>query len=118
VKLCAVSVDLDEIHHYLAIHGLSPAGGAAPHAGYDTALPRIGDFARAREMPVTLFAVGEDLDRPESAAALRALAARGHLVENHSLHHRYDLTRLDPASILHEVDAGAAAIARVTGRRP
>ncbi len=126
MKLCAVSVDLDEIHHYLAIHGLhglqppAPGGGGGPslHAGYDVALPRIGDFAAARRLPLTLFAVGEDLDRPASAAALRALAARGHLVENHSRSHRYDLTRLSPDAIQREVDGGAEAIARVTGRRP
>ncbi len=130
-KLCAVSVDLDEIHHYFAIHGLpappvtlgdpervpqTPPGGA--HAGYDVALPRIGAFAAARSLPVTLFAVGEDLDREASARALQALVAQGHAVENHSQHHRYDLTRLSPEEIAREVREGADAIARVTGRRP
>ncbi len=122
-KLCAVSVDLDEIHHYFAIHGLpepaaNAASGSALHAGYDVALPRIGDFAAGRGLPVTLFAVGEDLARPESAAALRALAARGHLVENHTLGHRYDLTHLEPDALRREIEGGAGAIARVTGRRP
>jgi peptidoglycan/xylan/chitin deacetylase (PgdA/CDA1 family) len=118
LKLCAVSVDLDEIHHYFAIHGLPDGGGAAAHAGYDVALPRMGDFAAARGMPLTLFAVGEDLERAPSARALAALSGRGHAVENHSQHHRYDLTRLTPDAIAREVDEGAAAIARVTGRRP
>jgi peptidoglycan/xylan/chitin deacetylase (PgdA/CDA1 family) len=118
MKLCAVSVDLDEIHHYFSIHGLPPPADAALHAGYDVALPRLGDFAAARGIPLTLFAVGEDLARPESAEALRAAAARGHAVENHSHRHRYDLTRLPAAEIAREVDEGAAAIAQVTGRRP
>jgi peptidoglycan-N-acetylglucosamine deacetylase len=118
VKLCAVSVDLDEIHHYFAIHGLPAPPGSALHAGYDVAVPRMGDFAAAHDIPLTLFAVGEDLHRPESAAALRALAARGHLVENHSQSHRYDLTRLPPDTIRREIEDGAASIARVTGRRP
>ncbi len=133
-RLCAVSIDLDEVHHYFSIHGLDDGGsarrsaelcpqtpaasGTARHAGYDVALPRLADFAAARGLPLTLFAVGEDLERPANAAALAALAARGHLVENHSQHHRYDLTRLSPAEIAREVDDGAAAIARVTGRRP
>ena len=115
-RLCAVSVDLDEIHHYLAIHGL-PAGPGG-HAGYDVALPRIGEYAAARGLPLTLFAVGEDLEREASAGNLAALAARGHVVENHSQHHRYDLTRLSPEEIAREVREGAAAIARVTGRTP
>src|ERR1700679_4262903 len=70
VKLCSVSVDLDEIHHYYAIHGL-PSSARGAHAGYDVALPRIGEYAAARSLPVTLFAVGADLDRPESARQLQ-----------------------------------------------
>jgi hypothetical protein len=116
LKLCAVSVDLDEIHHYFAIHGLPT--GPASHAAYDVALPRIGDFAAAHGLPVTLFAVGDDLERAQSAEALRALSARGHVVENHTQGHRYDLTRLSPEEIAREVSAGADSIARVTGRRP
>ena len=39
-------------------------------------------------------------------------------MENHSQHHRYDLTRLSPEEIAREVHEGADSIARVTGRRP
>jgi hypothetical protein len=115
-KLCAVSVDIDELHHYFAIHGLSAPATATP--AYDIALPRIGAFAEAQGIPVTFFAVGEDLGRDASAATLRALARRGHVVESHSFGHRYDLTRLGHDAIAGEVEQGAAAIARVTGRRP
>jgi peptidoglycan/xylan/chitin deacetylase (PgdA/CDA1 family) len=115
-RLAAVSVDLDEIHHYLAIHGL-PAGPEG-HAGYDVALPRIGEYAAARGMPITFFAVGEDLGRAQNASRIRELAGRGHAIENHSQHHRYDLTRLSPAEIAREVTEGAEVISRVTGRRP
>lgn len=117
MKLCAVSVDLDEVHHYFAIHGLAVPPGVAS-AAYDLALPRLGAYAEARGLPLTLFAVGEDLARPESAAVLRALVGRGHAVDNHSLSHRYDLTRLAPAEIAGEVEAGARAIERATGERP
>jgi peptidoglycan/xylan/chitin deacetylase (PgdA/CDA1 family) len=116
-RLCAVSVDLDEIHHYDAIHGL-PAGGRGTHAVYDLALARMDSLARSLEVPLTLFAVGEDLARAESAAALSALAARGHAVENHSLGHRYDLVRLGPDEIAAQIEGGIEAIARAVGARP
>ncbi|MFT3763950.1 MAG: polysaccharide deacetylase family protein [Minicystis sp.] len=116
-KLTCVSVDIDEVHHYFAIHGLSIPETAA-RAAYDVALPRLGAFAEARGIPLTFFAVGEDLVREESAATLRVLASRGHAVESHSLSHRYDLTRLSRDEIAREVDEGARAIERVTGRRP
>lgn len=116
-RLCSVSVDIDEVHHYFAIHGLPVPQGAAALA-YDVALPRLGAWAEARGIPLTFFAVGEDLGRAESAATLAALAKRGHAVESHSLSHRYDLTRLPREEITREVEEGARAIERVTGRRP
>ncbi|AUX42185.1 polysaccharide deacetylase [Sorangium cellulosum] len=121
-RLAAVSVDLDEIPNYFAIHGLavperSGAAGALS-AVYDVALPRIAAFAVSHGIPVTLFAIGQDLARPESAAALRALSDAGHAVENHSYWHRYDLSRLPRAAIAEDVLLGAEAIAEAVGRRP
>lgn len=116
-RLCAVSVDLDEVHHYFAIHGLPP-DAAAEHGVYDIALTRMGAFAEAMRVPLTLFAVGADLARPESATLIQVLARRGHAVENHSLSHRYDLSVLDPDAMVEEIAGGAQAIERVTGHRP
>jgi peptidoglycan-N-acetylglucosamine deacetylase len=115
-RLCAVSVDLDQIAEYRAIHGLAPA--RACHAVYDVALERMAAFARAERIPLTLFAVGKDLERPECAAALLRVATEGHVVESHSFGHRYDLARLSAGAIDAEVRGGADAIRAVTGRRP
>ncbi|MCZ7683266.1 MAG: hypothetical protein M5U28_32495 [Sandaracinaceae bacterium] len=41
MRLCAVSVDLDEIANYAAIHGLPPPSAAAARAIYERALPRL-----------------------------------------------------------------------------
>ncbi|WP_437746620.1 polysaccharide deacetylase family protein [Sorangium sp. So ce302] len=121
-RLAAVSIDLDEVPNYFAIHGLAvpdrSGAAAALSAVYDTALPRIADFAASHGIPVTLFAIGRDLARPESAVALRALSDAGHAVENHSYGHRYDLSRLPRAAIAREVLLGAEAIAEAVGRRP
>jgi peptidoglycan-N-acetylglucosamine deacetylase len=118
--LCAVSVDLDEIHHYHDIHGLERPGPGGPgaHAVYDVGHARMDAFARGHDLPLTLFAIGEDLSRQESAASLRRLAAGGHTVENHSLSHRYDLTRAGVEVIRAEIEGGGRAIAEVTGRQP
>ncbi|AGP36379.1 polysaccharide deacetylase family protein [Sorangium cellulosum] len=121
-RLAAVSLDLDEVPNYLAIHGLAvpERSGAAisPSAVYDAALPRIAAFAASHGIPVTLFAIGRDLARPASAAALRALSDAGHAVENHSYAHRYDLSRLPRPAIAADVLLGAEAIAEAVGRRP
>lgn len=116
-KLCAVSVDLDELHHYFAIHGLSAPSEAAT-AVYDVAIPRMLAWARSMGLPLTLFAVGADLKRAESAARLRAAWAEGHEIGNHTLDHRYDLVRLSREAMLAQVEQGASLIALTTGERP
>jgi peptidoglycan/xylan/chitin deacetylase (PgdA/CDA1 family) len=117
-KLCAVSVDLDEIPFYHQIHGLPPPAAAGSHLVFDIALLRLEDFARSFGLPLTLFVIGRTLDRSENASKLRALALAGHELGNHTQNHRYDLTRLDGATIQAEIDAAQDGIERATGVRP
>jgi hypothetical protein len=118
LKLCAVSVDLDEIPFYRQIHGLDGAGAAADDAVFDIALPRLGELAQALSIPLTLFVIGETLKRRENSNKLRSLAAAGHEIGNHSLGHRYDLTRLPPDAMKAEVDGAQRAIEEAVGIRP
>lgn len=117
MRLAAVSIDLDEIHHYYAIHGLGSPERAA-HLVYDRAVPRAVDFAEGLGVPLTFFTVGRDLERPENAETARALLARGHELGNHSLSHHYDLTLRDRPAMEREVLGGIDAIVRATGTRP
>lgn len=117
MRLCAVSVDLDEIACYAAIHGLPPPGAAAARAIYEKALPRLARVFEDEGIPATFFAVGADLDEP-NAARLAALHRAGHEIGNHSLSHRYDLTRLGREAIRAEIEGGADAIERASGERP
>jgi hypothetical protein len=118
VRLCAVSVDLDEIPNYFAIHGLPAPAGPEKSLVYDVAVDRLRAFAADASVPLTLFAIGSDLARPEAAAKLRAAGQAGIEVANHSLDHRYDLVRLGRAEIRRQIDEGAQAVERVTGVRP
>ena len=118
MRLCALSVDLDEIPNYFAIHGLAEPAGDPAHKVYDVALDRLDAFRRAEAVPLTLFAIGSDLKRAEAAARLRKMADIGCEIANHTLDHRYDLTRLDRPEILRQVVDGARAIEAATGRRP
>jgi peptidoglycan/xylan/chitin deacetylase (PgdA/CDA1 family) len=118
VRLCAVSVDLDEIPNYFAIHGLPEPTGPERSLVYDVAVDRLTAFASELGIPLTLFAIGSDLARPEAAAKLRAARERGYEIANHTLDHRYDLVRLGREEIRHQVEAGADAIERAVGARP
>jgi hypothetical protein len=118
LRLCAVSVDLDEIPNYFGIHGLPEPTGPEKTLIYDVAVDRLLALASDLSIPLTLFAIGSDLTRPEAAAKLRAAHASGLEVANHSLDHRYDLVHLGRAEIRRQIEEGANAVERATGARP
>ncbi len=118
MRLCAVSVDLDEIPFYFQIHGLAAPGSPARTAVYDIAVPRLRQLATDAGIPLTLFAIGKDLESPDARDKLRAAHEAGHEIANHSLDHRYDFTRLPYDEIVRQIDGGAKAIEEVTGVRP
>ena len=116
-RLCAISVDLDEIHHYYAIHGLKPAAGAA-HAVYERGVRRFRDLAAGLRLPLTLFVVGADVERAENAALLRDMSARGHELGNHSFDHPYDLTRRSEPEIRAQIERANDIMGARAGQRP
>jgi hypothetical protein len=118
MKLAAISVDLDEVGCYTQIHGLTPPDPESAFAIYDKAVPRLGELFEDEGVTATFFAIGGDLSRPESAAALKGLHDAGHEIANHSKSHLYDLTRRDRRTIAREVEGGADAIEDACGERP
>jgi hypothetical protein len=118
IRLCAVSVDLDEIGCYSAIHGLPDLPEPASHAVYRRALPRLLELFEALSIPATLFACGRDLADSTAAETLRRAAQSGYEIGNHSLDHLYDLSRRSSAEIRTQVLEGIRSIERVTGQAP
>jgi peptidoglycan/xylan/chitin deacetylase (PgdA/CDA1 family) len=119
MRLCAISIDLDEIRHYYGIHALELAHAEpSEHAVYDIAVPRFRDFASAEGIPLTLFAVGADLARAINGRILRALAAGGHEIANHTFDHHYDLSRRSPGEIRDQITLANDALLQHTGERP
>ncbi len=116
-KIAIVSVDLDEIPCYAAIHGV-PIDGASEHAIYDRAIDRIAALFSSEGVQGTFFVIGSDLGRPASAEKIRTLADHGHEIASHSFSHFYDLTRRDRVAIDAEVARAEQEIERVVGERP
>jgi hypothetical protein len=115
-----VSVDLDPIGCYHAIHGLpSPA---SEHAGVvlARALPRFLDLFDELGVRATFFVVGADAEAALDAGAAEPLAravAGGHELGNHSHAHPYDLVRRPAAEV--EADlARCDAVLRRLGAAP
>jgi hypothetical protein len=118
VRLAALSVDLDEIPCYTAIHGLPPPNERAAHAIYEKAIARFARVFADEGIHGSFFAIGSDLGSEENSERIAALARAGHEIGNHTLHHRYDLTRLSPQSMRDEIRGGMDAIERACGARP
>jgi len=116
-RLGCVSVDLDSLHHYCRIHGL-PEDTVPADLVYTTALPRFLDLCAQRSVPLTLFAIGEDLAREPAARALGAAHRAGAEIGNHSCRHDYALTRRTREQIHLDVAEGERAIQEVTGQKP
>jgi hypothetical protein len=111
--LLSVSVDLDETHHYRAIHGMTATGAGTEV--YARAVPRLSDWARQRGIPLTWFVVGKDLARVENAEAVARLASGGDELGCHSLSHHYDLTKRSFAEMRVEVEQGVLQLERAGG---
>lgn len=118
-RLAAISVDLDEIDCYCAIHGLpTPPDPDALHAIYDRAVPRFLELFDDLGIAATFFVIGRNLERPENRDSIRALHDAGHEIANHSYSHFYDLSRRDGETMREEVARGIDAIADTTGESP
>jgi peptidoglycan/xylan/chitin deacetylase (PgdA/CDA1 family) len=119
MRLCAVSVDLDEIPNYFAIHGLEPSvSERTTNAVYDVAVARLLGLADEERIPLTLFAIGSDLVREQNRERLRGAHDHHHEIANHTLDHRYDLTKLGRDQIARQIEGGIAAVKRATGEAP
>jgi hypothetical protein len=118
--LFSVSVDLDGLACYAAIHGLGQGtlDERAQLAVPVVALERLCDLLAALGLRATFFAIGEELSRPAAAAAIAAAARAGHEIASHSFAHDYGLSRLPQLEIERDLLRAEEAIARATGRPP
>jgi len=118
LKLASISIDLDEVSRYAAIHGLDAPSGSAAHAVYDRCVSRLTAWLDDESIRATFFAIGEDLERQANRHIIAALHDAGHEIGNHSYHHHYDLTRRAAGDIGEEIERASAIIEVVCGKRP
>jgi len=122
VPRACLTVDLDSMACYRAIHGLGSAEEGAPRPdadrAYSVGVRRLLDFFGQAGVPATLFVVGSDTERPAHAELLGEAVESGHELGNHTYSHFYDLPRRGEATRLAELARAEDAIAKISGRRP
>ncbi len=113
-----ITVDLDTLHHYRAIHGLPPSPADATDPTYTLGVSRMLELFEEFAIPATLFVIGMVTDVPDHAAYLRRANALGHELGNHTYHHRYDLRAQTGEQIEDDIRRGEDAIEAITGSPP
>lgn len=113
----AITIDMDALRCYRAIHGLPPKDDEDDPV-YTKALPRFCAAMAHIGARGTLFVVGSDLDRPAHRRALEKAAAAGHEIASHSYGHDYALSRQSFATISSDLWRCDEAIASLVGQRP
>ena len=115
MKLWSVSVDLDGLGCYAAIHGVqAPLSDAALRAVPEVALSRLLEcFGGVRG---TLFVIGREAQY--GAPTLRAAAEAGHEIGSHSHAHDYALSRQSALAAAEDLRLAEEAIVAACGVRP
>jgi len=117
--LLAVSIDLDGVEHYAALHG---RGESLPEAALDAvparAAARFGALCRTLGIPGTLFAIGRDVEEGRGAPELRAALADGHELASHSYAHDYALSRRPTADVDADLARASRALAALGSPAP
>ena len=119
--LFSISVDLDGLGCYAAIHGLSPASldERALRAVPEVALGRFRELLEREGVCATFFAIGREiLEVPGAARALAGAAQAGHEIASHSFAHDYALSRHSQAAIEADLARSNDVLTRATGATP
>jgi hypothetical protein len=117
-----LSVDLDDVACYHAIHGLPAPAPEVAGAVLERCLPRFLELLDELGSRATFFVVGRDLQRDlqaggRGAAILKQALAAGHELGNHSYAHAYDLVKWAPAAIYEDLRR-CDTLLRGLGARP
>ena len=110
VHFAAITIDVDSLRFYRAIHGLVPPSAVAhdPDPIYSVALPRFFELLDACGIAATLFLIGEDAAR--HAEAFTPVASTGSEIASHSFHHDYRLSQSSEAAIDADLARAEAAL--------
>lgn len=121
VRGTIVSVDLDDMACYHAIHGLPPPTPEQADVVLGRCLPRFLKLFAELGVRATFFVVGRDLERdmagPGHGSALLGFATQvGHELGNHSYAHAYDLVDWPADRVYADLRRCDALLRRVGGR--
>tara|TARA_B100001287_G_scaffold106033_1_gene89235 strand:+ start:16649 stop:17560 length:912 start_codon:yes stop_codon:yes gene_type:complete len=84
-KILNISIDVDNIHHYLRARNYKPTESTNLNSIYDFAIPRMLDIFDEYGVKSTFFIVGEDAIK--HPLKIKEIVDRGHEISNHTYNH-------------------------------
>jgi len=78
--------------------------------------PQVLALLAAHQVPVTFFCIGERA--AQHAACVRACAAAGHAIENHSYRHGHNFSLLGPGAIRRDIARAQQVLTPLAGSAP
>jgi Polysaccharide deacetylase len=114
--IASLSLDVDNKWSYLKTHG-DPGWENFP-SYLDTLVRRVLEFLAHRDLTITFFVVGQDAALPQNSDALKAIAAAGHEIGNHSFNHEPWLSLYSREEVERDIGTAEEHLIRVTGQRP
>ena len=95
----------------------APRGDGPAYTGAERTAAFLDGLARAQVGPAAMFVTTRGMDAGDGAARIRAYAAAGHLIANHSDTHPWASRTTVPA-YLEDIDAAERKLADLPNRRP
>lgn len=113
----AISSDIDTLQSIYGGRGCRRAGGYT-HDELRIGLENSCTFFDKYGIKATLFMVGDDFTRPADYGVIRAVAAAGHEIANHTMTHAQGFRLLSAADKEREIAGMEDACHAVIGKRP
>lgn len=112
-----ISVDVDSLDCYRAIHGLPLPKQSGPDPVWSKGVVRARELFLEFDLKGTFFLVGRDLLDSRVGELAVELVEQGHEAANHTFDHFYNLRRRGSAEIFYQLQACDQIIEMVTGQR-
>ena len=116
-QIAAITSDIDSLESIYKGQGCYRAQGYT-HAEIRMGLETFSRFLEPYRAKTTLFMVGNDFRYAENHDAIRAVAAEGHEIANHTMTHAQGFRLLSAVEKEKELDGMEKACEHVTGKRP
>lgn len=115
--IAAITNDVDSLEAIYRGQGCRRPGGYT-HAEMRMGLETFDRFLEPYRARATLFMVGNDFQYPENQEPIRAMAAAGHEIANHTLTHAQGFRLLSPGRKEEELAGMEMWCERVLGKKP